>query len=111
MAVAKGDDFLKNIKLRINTFYKNYQINFLGETNEELTLMGQKLFHFKVLRNQERMTEILNIIGSDYFSAIFYIDNIPVVIGNFAYKNYEFSLIAQKAEVPLISDDEEIINL
>ncbi|WP_293957970.1 hypothetical protein [uncultured Fusobacterium sp.] len=111
MAVAKGDDILKNIKLRINTFSKNYQINFLGEADEELTLMGQKLFHFKVLRNQERMTEILNIIGSDYFSATFYINNIPVVIGNFVYKNYEFTLIAQKAEVPPILDDEEIIDL
>lgn len=87
---------MRKIKLSIYSVEnKFYEFHFYGDVIKNTDNFGNTSYKFNVLKNPEKMSKIINIIG-DIFMATFYVDGLPLVSGLPEYNGVEFSIIPQK---------------
>ena len=89
-------DIVQKIKLSIYSVEnKFYELHFYGDVIKNTDNLGNISYKFNVLKNPEKMSKIINIIG-DIFMATFYVDGVPLVSGGFKYDCIKFSIAPQK---------------
>lgn len=91
---------MQTIELRLMNEDTNiYSVFFQGEVLGEITSeFNKSYFCIKVTKNNEKMSDLLNQIGS-IFRATFYKNNLPIISGTPYFNGSDFKIYDKNAEL------------